>query len=285
MSWDGGKSLLYPNSHSPPPWHTMVESGRGGTPLYVTLTLPAFASPPAPAHQTNKHLLRFPSFSRYIHPSTPLQTKLIIGETSSEYRLTQWASSSAWWKQPSGKCLLGLQLSHKLCPARYCVESSQPGEKFYCWESFTETRFSRIWMIQSLFPSCERKQNGASLGWMTLRGEKEEEEGEDFSLVWRIGLARSWYPRRTTNPLNPSLHVQLCNSAYCENIQQQINNHRKSEKVGGGCFSALKIWRKKVRKSAYHTIHKYKYTSTKVQIYNPKSENCDDNYKLASSGW
>lgn len=89
MSWDGGKSLLYPNPHSPPLWHTMVESGRGGTPLYVTLTLPAFASPPAPAHQTNKHLLRFPSFSRYIHPSTPLQTKLIIGETSS---VTDWHS-------------------------------------------------------------------------------------------------------------------------------------------------------------------------------------------------
>ena len=67
----------------------MVESGRGGTPLYVTLTLPVFASPPAPAHQTNKHLLRFPSFSRYIHPSTPLQTKVIIGETLS---VTDWHS-------------------------------------------------------------------------------------------------------------------------------------------------------------------------------------------------
>ena len=221
MSWDGGKSLLYPNPHSPPPWHTMVESGRGGTPLYVTLTLPAFASPPAPAHQTNKHLLRFPSFSRYIHPSTPLQTKLIIGETLS---VTDWHSELLHPYDESTQMSpwIAVVVSHKLRPARYCVESSQPGEKFYCWESFTQTKFSRIWMIQSLFPSCERKQNGASLGWMTLRGEKEEEEGEDFSLVWRIGLARSWYPRRTTNPLNPSLHVQLCNSAYCENIQQQI---------------------------------------------------------------
>ena len=104
MSWDGGKSLLYPNPHSPPLWHTMVESGMGGTPLYVTLTLPAFASPPAPAHQTNKHLLRFPSFSRYIHPSTPLQTKLKLYQSPID------TVSLFIRMMKAAKCLLGLQL-------------------------------------------------------------------------------------------------------------------------------------------------------------------------------
>ena len=103
-SWDGGKSLLYPNPHSPPPWHTMAESGMGGTPLYVTLTLPAFASPPAPAHQTNKHLLRFPSFSRYIHPSTPLQTKLKLYQSPID------TVSLFIRMMKAAKCLLGLQL-------------------------------------------------------------------------------------------------------------------------------------------------------------------------------
>ena len=172
-----------------------------------------------------QHTRQISIFSAFLHSPDTSTLQLLCRQSWNfiSHRLTQWASSSAWWKQPNVSLDCSCCESQvELFPARYCVESSQPGEKFYCWESFTQTRFSRIWMIQSLFPPWKRKQNGASLGWMTLRGEKEEEEGEDFSLVWRIGLARSWYPRRTTNPLNPSLHVQLCNSAYCENIQQQI---------------------------------------------------------------